>query len=200
MSPKRNTALAWVLSFTVLFSLAFCEAKPDNCTQCKLLPVGEGFASEFRLKASEKGVRLVYLKLKIGNDSYHPLELQDEFLSDRWVWANKISEPMLSLSFDYDILSLGLLTNQVRRMDVQLDDEPSECLANLNGSCQDTVVARMLLNETAEHTGEVLHDTDVVCVAVIEDTIDLYSGFFDGNVVYHCCGKHKQGSTQESIV
>ena len=140
------------------------------------------------------------MNLKIGNDSYHPLELQDEFLSDRWVWANKISKPMLSLSFDYDIISLGLLTYQVRRMDVQLEDQPSGCLANLNGSCQDTVVARMLLNETAEHTGEVLHDTDVVCVAVIEDEIDLYSGFFDGNVVYHCCGKHKQGSAQESIV
>ena len=94
-------ALAWVLSFAVLFSLAFCEAKPDNCTQCKLLLDGEGFASEFRRKASEKGVRLVYLNLKIGNDSYHPLELQDEFLPDGWVWANTISEPMLSLPEDY---------------------------------------------------------------------------------------------------
>lgn len=94
------------------FSCSYCKAKPENCneTQCKLLPVGEGFASEFRRKVNEKGVRLVYLNLKTGNNSYDPLELQDEFLPHRWVWANTIIEPMLSLPDDYDILSMGLLT------------------------------------------------------------------------------------------
>ncbi len=191
-------ALTLVLAFAVLFSFVSCEAEPENCTQCKLLPAGEGFATEFRRKASEKGVRLVYLKLKIGNDSYHPLELQDEFLSNRWVWANAISEPMLSLSYDYDILSLGLLTYQVRKMDVQLEDQPSGCLANLNSSCQDKVVARVLLNETEHVSGELLHEAEVVCVAAIEENNDFYSGFFDGNVAYHCCRKSDQGSTQES--
>ena len=33
--------------------------------QCHVLPAGEGTASEYRVKASEKGVRIVYLVLKL---------------------------------------------------------------------------------------------------------------------------------------
>jgi len=134
---------------------------------------------------------MVYLHLKIGNNSYDPLELDDEFLSHRWVWANTISEPMLSLSYDFDILSLGLLTYQVRSMDVHLQDQPSGCLANLDSTCQDKAVGRVLLNETEHSTyGERPQDAGVVCVAVIEKK-DFYSEFFEGNVRYHCCAKNK---------
>ena len=57
----------------------------------------------------------------------------------------------------------------------------------------------MLLNETeySSGSGEVSHDTDVVCVAVIEK-MDLFSGFFHGNVVYHCCGKSEQASVWQA--
>ena len=192
-------AIKSVFAVSVLFFFTYCEAKPENCSEarCKLLPVGGGFASEFRSKALEKGVRMVYLHLKIGNDSYDPLELKDEFLSHRWVWACKITEPMLSLSYDYDILSLGLLTYQVRSVDVHLQDQPSGCLANLNSTCQDRAVGKVLLNETEHSTyGELPQDADVVCVAVIGET-DFYSEFFEGNVRYHCCAKNK--SEESSI-
>ena len=183
-------ALKSVFAFSVFFLFSYCEAKPENCseTRCKLLPVGEGFASEFRSKAFEKGVRLVYLNLIIGNDSYDPLELQDEFLPHRWVWASKISEHMLTLPDDYDILSLSLLNYQVRSMDVQLEDQPSGCLANLNSTCQNIAVGRMLLeNVTMDSSDVPSHKTKVVCVAVIKT--DGYGGHeLDG---YHCCGSHK---------
>jgi len=177
-----------VFAFSVLFLFTYCEGKPENCseTRCKLSPVGEGFASEFRSKTSEKGVRLVYLNLKIGNDSYDPLELQDEFLPHRWVWASKITEPMLTLPDDYDILSLGLLKYQVGSMDVQLEGQPSGCLANLNSTCQNMAVGRMLLENVTMGSSDALshktHETQIVCVAVIE-----YNEI-DG---YHCCGRHK---------
>ena len=48
-----------------LFLLPYqCKAKAENCseTQCPLLPVEDDLvASEFRFKASEKGLRLVYI-------------------------------------------------------------------------------------------------------------------------------------------
>ena len=184
-------ALKSVFAFLVFFLFSYCEAKPEECseTRCKLLPVGEGFASEFRSKAFEKGVRLVYLNLIIGNDSYDPLELQDEFLPHRWVWASNISERMLTLPDDYDILSLSLLNYQVRSMDVQLEDQPSGCLANLKSTCQNMAVGRMLLeNVTMTSSDAPSHKTQVVCVAVIKT--DEYFGLieFDG---YHCCDRHK---------
>ena len=153
-----------------------------NEVGCRLLPTTNDISSIFRLKASEIGVRLVYLNLKIGNDSlYHPLELQDEFLPDRWVWANGITEPMLSLPDNYDILSLGLLNYQVRSVNVHLEDQPSGCLANLNSTSQNMAVGRVLLkNVTSESSGDQLpRKNEVVCVSMIQ-----------GYVVHRrCCSK-----------
>ena len=182
-------ALAWVLSFTVLCSFAFCEAESDDCTQCKLLPVKD-FASEFRRKASEKGVRLVYLYLTIDNDSYHPRKLLDEFLPDRWVWATNISEPMLSLPEDYDILSLSLLNFQVRNLDVQLEDQPSGCLAHLNLSCRDVVVGQSLLGNVTARNGP---GEDVVCNSKMDTSFNFYVNYFDGVPEFRCCNMTKQG-------
>ena len=193
-------AVEFITPFSVfLFFLSSCQAKPENCSeaQCKVLPVGKGTAFEFRFKASEKGVRIVYLDLKFRNDSYRPLESENEFLPNRWVWASLISEPMLSLSYDYDILSLGLLKYQRRSMDVLLEDQPSGCLANFNSSCQNKVVGRALLNMTQLNSGQP-PDRNVVCVAIIEDYVkDFLWSFFDGNVKFQCCEISKQ-ETEES--
>ena len=180
------------VSATLLFLLASCAAK-QNCSEahCKLLPLTKDVASKFQLlRTSEKGVRMIYLQLKIGNDSYDPLQAPNEFLPYRWVWAPTISELLLSLSYDYDILSLGLLKRQVRSMDMKLEDEPSGCLASLNSSCQDIVVARTLLgNVTARNgPGASMHSSeDVVCVAEIDTKINAFENFFEGNVEFRCC-------------
>ena len=193
-------AVEFIGFFSVLLLfLSSCQAKPDNCSEakCQVLLVGEGTASKLRVKASEKGVRIVYLDLKFRNDSYRPLESENEFLPNRWVWASLISEPMLSLSYDYDILSVGLLKYQTRSMDVLLEDQPSGCLANLNSSCQNKVVGRALLNMTQLNSGQP-PDRNVVCVAIIEDYVkDFLWSFFDGNVKFRCCEMSEQ-ETEES--
>ena len=193
-------AVEFITPFSVfLFFLSSCQAEVENYSEaeCKVLTVGEGTASEFRVKASEKGVRIVYLDLKFHNDSYRPLESENGFLPNRWVWASLISEPMLSLSYDYDILSLGLLKYQTRSMHVQLEDQPSGCLANFNSSCQNKVVGRALLNMTQLNSGEP-PDRNVVCVAIIENYVkDFLWSFFDGNVKFGCCEMSKQ-ETEES--
>ena len=56
--------------FSLLLLPYQCEVRTENCskTQCLLLPVADDLlASEFRLKASKKGVRLVYINLVISN-------------------------------------------------------------------------------------------------------------------------------------
>ncbi|XP_074628414.1 uncharacterized protein LOC141886227 [Acropora palmata] len=182
--------------FALLLLPYQCEVGVENCseTQCLLLPDGDDpVASEFHFKASEKGVRLVYINLGIAGASYDPLELPDVFLPHRWVWANTIREPMLSLPDDYDILSLGLLNHQVRSIDVKLKDQPSGCLAKLNSTCQNLAVGRMLLaNVTSNISGEILQEKmPVVCVALINRTF--------GNVKYHCCDMHKEATEPATI-
>ena len=131
------------MAFTTILLPFLCflvsSSAEQNCSeyQCSLAPVGEDLSSEFQLKASKKGVKLVYLQVKIiGNDSYGPLNVKDEFLPDWWVHARSISEPMLSLPYDYDVLSLGLLNYQVRSMTVPLKENLAGCLLALNSSCQ----------------------------------------------------------------
>ena len=182
--------------FSLLLLPYQCEAAAENCseTQCLLLPDGDDqIASEFRLKSSEKGVRLVHINLVIGNASYDPLELPDVFLPRRWIWANTIYEPMLSLPDDYDILSSGLLNYQVRSMDVKLKDQPSVCLAKLNSTCQNLAIGRMLLeNVTSSSSGDILHKkTSVVCVAMINKAV--------GNLSYHCCDIYMEDTGPATI-
>ena len=141
-------------------------------------------ASEFHSMASQKGVRLVYIYLDIDSASDDPLELPDEFLPHRWIWANTSHEPMLSLPEDYDILSAGLLNYQVRSIKVKLKDQPSGCLDYLNLTCQNVAVGRMLLeNVTRSRSGDILHQkTPVVCVGVLNTDTSSKR-----NMDYHCC-------------
>ena len=192
-------AVEFIGFFSVLlFFLSSCKAKLGNYSeaQCKVLPVGKRTASEFRVEASEKGVRIIYLDLKFSNDSYRPLESENEFLPNRWVWASLISEPMLSMSYDYDILSMGLLKYQTRSMDVLLKDQPSGCLANLKSSYQNKVVGRALLSMTQINSGEP-SDKNVVCVAMIENF--LWSSF-EGNVKFQCCKMRKDENTGSASI
>ena len=187
----KNMAAFNALVFQNLTRVWFCVStaaavRNYSLVNCNVLPVGENIASEFRPKASEKGVRLIYLNLKIGNNSYNPLELQDEFQPDRWVWARSNKEFMLSLPYDYDILSLGLLNYQVRGMTVPLRDEPSGCLAGLNSTCQNMAVGRALLhldNVTMES------NSGVVCVAMIEKIVHKHYDAW--SIKYHCCRKYR---------
>ena len=149
-----------------IWFLAYSTApQPCGLSQCKLFPVRGDFAFTFQQLATEKGVRLVYFSLEIGNNSGHPLESSERFLAKRWIWAKTIREPMLLMTDDaHDIHSLGLLRRQKRYMTVQLAEQPAGCLASLNVSCQDNVVGKTLLsNVTNLSDGNRLPPTDCVC-------------------------------------
>lgn len=72
---------------------------------------------------------------------------------------------MLSLPYDYDALSLGLLKYQVRSVTVPLKENPPGCLLALNSSCQNRVIGRALLKNVTISIDKV----GVVCVQDIKD-------------------------------
>ena len=158
-------AIQAICLVAVWFLAYSATSQPCGVSQCKLFPVRGDFAFTFQQLASEKGVRLVYFNLEIGNNNVHPLESSERFLAKRWIWAKTIREPMLLMTDDaHDIHSLGLLRRQKRYMTVQLAEQPAGCLANLNVSCQDNVVGKTLLsNVTNLSPGNRLPPTDCVC-------------------------------------
>ena len=160
----------------------FLTAERD--VDCRLLPTDKDISTEFRLQASGKRVKMVYLNLKIGNGSYHPLELADEFLPERWVWAKSIKEHMLSLPDNYDVLSLGLLKYQVTSLDVHLEDKPTGCVASLNSSRQNMAIGKMLLEYvTVEKKNSSDLQSQVVCVEMIK----VIKGEDSKYLEYQCC-------------
>ena len=158
-------AIQSICLVAVWFLAYSATSQPCGVSQCKLYSVRGDFAFTFQQLASEKGVRLVYFNLEIGNNNVHPLESSERFLAKRWIWAKTIREPMLLMTDDaHDIHSLGLLRRQKRYMTVQLAEQPAGCLASLNLSCQDNVVGKTLLsNVTNLSNGKRLPPTDCVC-------------------------------------
>ena len=103
---------------------------------------------------------------------------------------------MLSFSYDYDILSWGLLHHfQVRMMRVWLLDQPTGCLSNLSLPCQDRVISRALLMDVTNdyflkeksQKRATVQKPFVVCNIVLDEHDDEWSKLFDGNLVYRCC-------------
>lgn len=105
--------MVFKLVFVYLFFLWFvnCEVKSYNELLCKFFVVGIELVDEFWCKVLEKGVRVIYFNLVIGNGSYDLLDLVDEFFLNRWVWVVIVYEFMLILLDDYDILFWGFLNN-----------------------------------------------------------------------------------------
>lgn len=168
-----------LIIISILLSSAW--ANPTcNETQCEILPIGEDVVVKFQEMAAEKGVRIIYLNTEMGNDSYHPLESNERFFADRWVWANTISEPMLSLmeeEDDYIVHSLGLMEYQVRYLKVPLRDQPHGCLARLSTTCQNNVVGKTLLAKFTKVSSDKrlfkAVPADCVCTLHITDSTKL---------------------------
>jgi len=67
-----------VVLFLIFWLLKSTLGTNETCaeTQCKLLVDGNDLTTEFQSKTSEDGVRMVYLQLNVGNESYNPFTRQ----------------------------------------------------------------------------------------------------------------------------
>ncbi len=141
---------------------------------------------------------MVYLYLKVSNDrpQYNPLGSPNRILPYRWTWTQRISEPMLSLSYDYDVLSLGLLKNQASNMVVVFKELQAGCLAELNTTCRDIVIAKALLSITKNLTSSKPSNegSGVVCYRVLQE---FYFGI-GGGFKYQCC--EEDGHSNENTI
>lgn len=200
----------------ILLALILCShrttvANSDSCekTQCRLVPQTNDLSTTFSTTASERGVRLFYLYVKVNNNTYRPTNPSNKLRPARWAWARDIQEPMLSFSYDYDILSWGLLHHfQVRMMRVWLLDQPSGCLSNLSLPCQDRVIARALLMDVTNdyflkeksQKRATVQKPFVVCNIVLDEHDNEWSKLSDGNLVYRCCSNSTKRVGNEASV
>ena len=200
-----------ILLALILGSHRTTVANSDSCekTQCRLVPQTNDLSPTFSTTASERGVRLFYLYMKVNNNTYRPTNPSNKLRPARWAWARDIQEPMLSFSYDYDILSWGLLHHfQVRMMRVWLLDQPTGCLSNLSLPCQDRVIARALLMDVTNdyflkeksQKRATVQKPFVVCNIVLDEHNNEWSKLFEGNLVYRCCSNSTKRVANETSV
>ena len=181
------------MSRTLVYQIFFlCNlfVTSKTCPQSQCLPFTneKALSTEFqRLLAEEEeeGTRLVYFKLpRLDDDaSYNPSHT-DRILPWRWTWARTNKEPLLSLSYDYDVLSLSLLKNQVKDLALKFTSAQLECLKTLNSSCQDLEIARALLDITKTTPNKLSKtETHVACFRVLREHWFGIGNHFE----YQCC-------------
>ena len=167
----------------------FVFSKSCQKSQCLTFANKKGLSTEFqRLLAEqdeEEGTRIVYFKLpKLNDDTSYKSLHSDKILPWRWTWARSNKEPILSLSYDYDVLSLGLLKNQVKELTLKFTSTQLECLKALNSSCQDLEIARALLDVTKTSSNKPFAaETQVVCFRVLREVWFGIGSHFK----YQCC-------------
>ena len=152
-------------------------------TKCSLFENENDLSKKFQLSLAEKGVRIVYLKLGSNSDGYKSVH-SDRIMHRRWIWAQSNSEPLLSVSYDYDVLSLGLLKNQAQDLTLDMASTARQCLGASNSSCRDLQIARALLNVTnKKHNKESTVKYDVVCFRLLREHWFGIGSHFK----YQCC-------------
>lgn len=186
-----------ILVYQLLFFSNF-YVPTTTCTenQCLLFRSENDHASaKFQVLHKEDGVRIVYfhLNLSVVENSYKSLH-PDRIMPTRWTWAKTNKEPLLALSYDYDVLSLSLLKNQAKDLSLDLNSTQSQCLKMLNSSCQDLEISRALLDITK--IGPEGTKTDVVCFRTLRE----YWFGVGSHFKYQCCKENMLHSGNRTAI
>jgi hypothetical protein len=186
-----RTLVLWLFFVSNLFDIV------QSCSKNQCLAFGKDVTRKFQHSLAEEGVRIIYFKLDLSfSDSYksaHP----DRIMANRWTWAPSNREPLLSLSYDYDVLSLSLLKKQAKDITLQFNVTQSQCLKALKSPCQDLQVARALLDATNTSPNKTFNamGNGVVCFRILRDHWFGIGSHFK----YQCC-KENVDSSGNSII
>ena len=117
-----------------------------NDSDCKVLPADHNLNK--RIKALQSGnAKLVVYEITLEGYDVNPLleNVTRHFHAD--VWHRTFSShgrTLLTLAFNYDIVSLLMLSFGVEHMDVTLKDEPKGCMGDLEEEDKITVLMDLL--------------------------------------------------------
>ena len=189
------------MSRTLVFQLFFVSnllVVARSCSKNQCLAFGKDVTKEFQLSLAKEGLRIIYFKLNLAfSDTYNSVH-PDRIMASRWTWAPSNREPLLSLSYDYDVLSLSLLNNQAKVLILQFNSMQRQCLQALNLTCQDMEIARALLdatNTSPNKTSNVMAN-GVVCYRILRDHWFGIGSHFK----YQCCKENMDKGNKNSKI
>ena len=183
-----TTAPEVIDSEGVLFFIGDTEVSSTGSVQCRLRPVEKLLHDEIQTILQYQA-KLIYYDLSIVNHTDNPLEnnILWSYKLNQWTRvAHSHGQTILSLAFNYGILSLMTLSFGISAIPVKLEEEPYGCLKDLNEHEKIQVVLDILLRDFDWSSREVtVYEPDSVCHQMIKDE-DGKAKFTD-----QCCFKRR---------
>ena len=131
-------------------------------------------------------LKLIEFNLHFPKYDVNPLTVNNTWTYRGTKWARAYSQhgqTLLSLAFNYGVMSLMTLTLGVKKMEVNLTDEPFGCLGRLNETEKISAVLNLLMRDF-DHTSRnyTLQDKERICHEIIHNNGKQSAKFTD-----NCC-------------
>ena len=137
-------------------------------------------------------IKLIEYKLLFPNYTYNPLHVNTTWAYNADKWARVSSthgQTLLSLAFNYGVMSLMTLSFGVEKLFIELYDSPDGCFGHLEEDDKMATLLHLMLRDFQSLPGPVLVEEERVCHEVVSD-IDGYAKFED-----RCCFINRMSGT-----
>ncbi|XP_028403744.1 uncharacterized protein LOC114526355 [Dendronephthya gigantea] len=197
-----NNSGAWpllLLLYLGLFLALFLLRSSSNKPSCEVT-IEANSKQIFIRQASRQNVELLYLRLKFLNESLSNTErlfsvsdISTIYDPMGWVWTdNDHGKAILSLPYDYSILSMTTLARETGKLELRMITNPPGCLSEQQGHNQLTSV-----RETLAETAKVMSSNSLICHRFVRniqtDIKIIYESTFASGlpvIQYKCCPVH----------
>ena len=162
---------------------ATARLKGGNTTRCRLKPTDPELHKNLWAILNAK-TKLVEYHIEIDGYENNPLleNMTTNYRNNIWQRASsRHGRTLLSLAFNYDILSMKMLSFGVETLAVLLQDEPKGCIGGLPEDEKIDVLMEILLLDLQVTGPSTLRESDQVCHQIMKDN----SGY--AHFIYRCC-------------
>ena len=196
MRPRLSTLTNWltllVLAFTHNASadtnVTSFETYPNDTDPCRLLSVDPKMYDKIRKLVGNfnpmANAKLIKYSIEIANYTVNPLlvNMSAAYKSNIiYRSSSKHGETLLHLAFNYDILSLHMLSFGTERLHVVLRDQPAGCLGQLNETSKIKALMKIIMRDFKPFGYPTLKPSEEICRHVVKND-DGFAKFG-----YSCC-------------
>lgn len=163
-----------------LFNFVYLLSGPDCDSSCTLIPTDPKITEKVQKIVKEKA-KLIRYRLEMDAENDKNLLLEDSnvtYRGDLWVRAHtRHGQTLLSLTFNYDILSLMMLSFGTDEIKVKVTDSPERCFEKLSETCRTKLIENSILHDfEVNSTDSSMRDEEYICHQTVRND-DGYAKF-----------------------
>lgn len=207
MSSSDSEAFGFMFLICCFFLGIWLVMSTDNKPTCDL-SIEASSKQNFITRATEKNIELLYVRLVFLNESvkstFDKLDISAIYDPHRWVWTkSEQGKALLSLSYDYYILSLTTLARETGSTELSVITKPAGCFGRQYGHHQLKFVTNILMD-----TASVVSSNSLICHRFVQFTTGtgvkiIYQTTFATGlpiIQYRCCPVYNSDSGCSMVI